>query len=103
MVVIFFFLSRKHRKLSYLILFDLILFDYFSLFFLITDSLFVELSYFFSQNDRKMKQRYVGYLILTPILLLSYFIQYFTDFLVVAIVTIYFHNQENTNNFKKEK
>ena len=49
-----------------------------------------------------MKQRYVGYLILAPIILLSYFIPYFTAFLVVAIVTIYFHHQENTNNFKKE-
>ena len=49
-----------------------------------------------------MKQRYVGYLILAPIILLSYFIPYFTAFLVVTIVTIYFHHQKNTNNFKKE-
>ena len=49
-----------------------------------------------------MKQRYIGYLILAAIVALSYFIPYFTAFLVVAIVTIYFHHQENTNNFKKE-
>ena len=83
MVVIFFFLLRKNRKLSYLI--------YLSLFFLITE------------RKHFMKQRYIGYLILAPIVLLSYFIPYFTAFLVVTIVTIYFHHQENTNNFKKEK